>query len=152
MDKIKSFEIDHEKLKKGLYISRIDKDIVTYDLRMKKPNKNDFLTNAQIHTIEHLLATYIRNTKEKENVIYIGPMGCRTGFYIIFRDKTRKKEVIKIIKDGLKYISNFNEEIPGATKKECGNYKEHDLESAKIVAKEMQEVLSNWREEDLEYY
>lgn len=151
MRKIESFEIDHEKLKKGLYISRVDSDIITYDLRMKEPNKDNYLTTSQAHTIEHILATYLRNTKEKENIIYVGPMGCRTGFYIILRDKIEKKNAIKIIKEGLDYIVNYNDKIIGATAKECGNYKDHDLGGAKEVAREMLEVLTDWKEENLEY-
>ena len=86
MKKIKSFEIDHTKLEKGLYISRVDDNIITYDLRMVKPNTPPFLENDGIHTFEHLLATFLRNSEYSENVVYVGPMGCRTGFYLLFKD------------------------------------------------------------------
>ena len=97
MEKIASFTIDHNKLQKGMYISRIDGDIVTYDIRMKKPNNNDFLSTGQMHTFEHLFATYARNTEFKDNVIYVGPMGCRTGFYFLVRNKIRWYKTASII-------------------------------------------------------
>lgn len=153
MKKIESFKINHNTLEKGLYISRIDGDIITYDIRMKKPNneENDYLPNAGMHTIEHLFATYARNTQYSENIIYVGPMGCRTGFYFLVRDKISHSEVIKLLTDTFKFISEFQGEIPGSKKEECGNYKEHDLQSAKIIAKEMSEILKNWTEEKLIY-
>ena len=104
MQRIKSFEVDHTKLKKGLYIFKVDGDIITYDLRMDKPNTPPFLENSGIHTFEHLMATYLRNSKNKESVIYVGPMGCRTGFYLLFNDLA-PEAVINLIKNALKYIS-----------------------------------------------
>ncbi len=104
MQRIKSFEVDHTKLKKGLYIFKVDGDIITYDLRMVKPNTPPFLENSGIHTFEHLMATYLRNSKNKESVIYVGPMGCRTGFYLLFKDLA-PEAVINLIKNALKYIS-----------------------------------------------
>ena len=104
MQRIKSFEVDHTKLKKGLYIFKVDGDIITYDLRMVKPNTPPFLENSGIHTFEHLMATYLRNSKNKESVIYVGPMGCRTGFYLLFNDLA-PEAVINLIKNALKYIS-----------------------------------------------
>ena len=151
MKKIASFTVNHDVLEKGMYISRIDGDIVTYDVRMKKPNNNDFLDNAAMHTFEHLFATYVRNTKYSDNIIYVGPMGCRTGFYFLVRDKISHKEVIDLIQETFKFISEFEGEIPGAKKIECGNYKEHNLDEAKSVAKYMTEVLINWTEEKLSY-
>lgn len=97
MDKIASFTVDHNKLKKGMYISRIDGDIVTYDIRMKKPNAGDYLENKELHTIEHLFATFARNSAIKDSVIYVGPMGCRTGFYLLLRDNVGKEDVINIL-------------------------------------------------------
>ena len=90
MERIASFSVNHDKLEKGMYVSRIDGDIVTYDIRMKKPNQGDYLGNAELHTFEHLFATYARNSVYKESVIYVGPMGCRTGFYFLLRDEDRK--------------------------------------------------------------
>ncbi len=151
MKRIASFSVNHNILEKGMYISRIDGDIVTYDIRMKKPNNGDYLKNAAMHTFEHLFATFARNTKFSENIIYIGPMGCRTGFYFLVRDKINKEEALKIIKDSFEFIKNFEGEIPGAKKEECGNYLEHDLEGAKEIATDMLEVLKNWNAEKMEY-
>ena len=153
MKKIASFTINHDKLKKGIYISRIDGDIVTYDVRMKLPNnrENDYLTCKSMHTFEHLFATYARNTKFADNVIYIGPMGCRTGFYFLVRDKISHSEAIQIIKESFDFIKEYEGEIPGATKAECGNYLEHDLNGAKEVAKDMAEVVKDWTPEKMKY-
>lgn len=151
MERIKSFEIDHTKLEKGLYISRIDGNITTYDLRMVKPNTPPFLENSGIHTFEHLMATYLRNSKNKGNVIYVGPMGCRTGFYLLFKDLAPEM-AISLIKNALEFISMYSEEIPGSTKIECGNYLEHNLSKAKIYAKDMLNVLSHWKCKNLKYH
>lgn len=151
MNRIASFQIDHNKLKKGMYVSRIDGDVITYDIRMKEPNKGDYLSNGALHTLEHLFATYLRNSNVQESVIYVGPMGCRTGFYLLLRDSVSRDQAIKSVLDSLKFISEFDGEIPGALKAECGNYKEHDLKAARQIAKEMQEVLTDWNEEMLIY-
>ncbi len=151
MEKIASFTVDHNKLQKGMYISRIDGDIVTYDLRMKKPNNNDFLSTGTMHTFEHLFATYARNTEFKDNIIYIGPMGCRTGFYFLVRNKISHFQAIDIVKCSLEFIKNFEGNIPGSTKAECGNYLDHDLQGAKQIAIDMIEVLKNWNKEKLYY-
>ena len=153
MKKIASFTINHDKLKKGMYISRIDGDIVTYDIRMKLPNnpENDYLKNPAMHTFEHLFATYARNTKFADNVIYIGPMGCRTGFYFLVRDKISHNNALQIIKDCFEFVKDFEGEIPGAKKEECGNYLEHDLNGAKEIAMDMREVLKNWTPEKMIY-
>ncbi len=150
MKQIKSFEVDHTKIEKGLYISRIDGNIITYDLRMVKPNTPPYLENAGLHTLEHLLATYLRSSNFEDNIVYVGPMGCRTGFYILLKNIS-KKDAISLIKSALEFIENFIGNIPGATEKECGNFKEHDLKTAKNYAKDMIEVLKNWRVENLEY-
>ena len=147
---IKSFLVDHTKIEKGIYISRIDKEIVTYDIRFIKPNTPPYLDGASAHTIEHLLATYLRNSQLSEHIIYVGPMGCRTGFYLLVRDLSGK-QTINIINDALKFILNFEGEIPGASKKECGNYLEHDLEGAKSHVKNLLEAVSNWNENQLNY-
>lgn len=151
MKKIASFTVNHDTLEKGMYISRIDGDIVTYDIRMKKPNNNDFLQNAAMHTFEHLFATYARNTEFSSNVIYIGPMGCRTGFYFLVRDSISHSDALKIIQNCFEFIENFNGEIPGTKKEECGNYLEHDLNGAKEIAIDMKKVLKNWTVEKMEY-
>ena len=151
MEKIASFTINHDTLQKGLYVSRVDGDAVTYDLRMKLPNHGDFLSTGEAHTIEHLLATFLRNSPVKDQVIYVGPMGCRTGFYVIFRDSVPCEEAVSEIREGLRFVADFEGEIPGAKKEECGNYLDHDLEGAKRVAEEMCGVLRNWTEKDLKY-
>lgn len=151
MKKILSFTIDHDVLERGMYVSRIDGDVVTYDIRMKKPNMGDYLANSALHTFEHLFATFTRNSKYNDSVVYVGPMGCRTGFYLLLRDTVSKSEALSLVKDSLSFISNFSGEIPGSKRKECGNYKEHDLEGAKKEAKEMLMILESWNEERMEY-
>ena len=134
-----------------MYISRIDGDIVTYDIRMKKPNNNDFLPNGAMHTFEHLFATYVRNTKYANDIIYVGPMGCRTGFYFLVRNNISHSEALNLIKECFDFIKNFEGEIPGTKPEECGNYLEHDLQGAKNVALDMLSVLNNWTEEKMTY-
>ncbi len=153
MKTIASFKVNHNILQKGMYISRIDGDIVTYDIRMKRPNneENDYLQNAAMHSFEHLFATYARNTKYADNIIYIGPMGCRTGFYFLVRDAISRQEALNLIKESFDFISKFEGKIPGTNKIECGNYLEHDLEGAKSIAKDMLKVLENWTAEKMEY-
>lgn len=153
MKTIASFTVNHDILQKGMYISRIDGDVVTYDIRMKRPNneENDYLQNAAMHTFEHLFATYARNTKYADSIVYIGPMGCRTGFYFLVRDNVSHKEALNIILESFKFIKDFEGQIPGATKKECGNYKEHDLNGAKAIAIDMIDVLKDWTEERMIY-
>lgn len=147
---IKSFEVDHTKIEKGMYISRVDGDITTYDIRMIKPNKPPFLDNSGLHTFEHLFAIYVRNSKNGKNIVYAGPMGCRTGFYLLTRGLAHEI-TIKLVQSAMNYIKNFNGSIPGASEKECGNYRDHDSKKAKIYASDMFEVLKNWDEEKLNY-
>ncbi len=144
MKKIASFTVDHDTLTKGMYVSRIDGDIITYDIRMKTPNGGDYLANGAMHTFEHLFATYARNSKFEKSVIYVGPMGCRTGFYLLMRDDVSKDDVKTLVKEAFAFIADFEGVIPGSSKKECGNYLEHDLSGAKEVAKDMLEVLKDW--------
>ena len=151
MEKIESFKINHDTLQKGMYISRIDGDIVTYDIRMKRPNMNDFLPNGAMHTFEHLFATYARNTEFQDKIVYIGPMGCRTGFYFLVRDSITHTQALNILKESLAFIKDFKGKIPGTNKEECGNYLEHDLEGAKDIAVEMLEVLKDWNEDKMYY-
>ena len=151
MERIASFAVDHNKLTKGMYISRIDGDVITYDIRMKKPNGGDYLQNADMHTFEHLFATYVRNSEFKDSVIYVGPMGCRTGFYLLLRDSVSTEEAISLVKASFNFIKNYKGEIPGTTKIECGNYLEHDINGAKAVAEDMCEVLKSWTVNDTAY-
>ncbi len=151
MKKIASFTVDHDKVGKGMFISRIDGDVITYDVRMKIPNGGDYLPYAACHTIEHLFATFARNTGAADNVIYVGPMGCRTGFYFLVRDGINHSEAIEIVRDSMKFIKDFKGDIPGVSRKECGNYLEHDLAAAKEIAADMVDVLESWTEEKLNY-
>lgn len=151
MKKIASFTINHDTLTEGLYTSRIDGDIVTYDIRMRKPNNDDFLANAPLHTIEHLFATYVRNSKYADNIIYFGPMGCRTGCYFIVREAVTPQQVIDLVKNAFDFIKDFSGEIPGSKKEECGNYLDHNLQGAKEEAEAMCKILENWTIADLKY-
>ena len=151
MKKIASFTVNHDTLQKGMYISRIDGDIVTYDIRMKLPNGGDYLHMSAAHTLEHLFATYARNSKFGEHVIYVGPMGCRTGFYFLVRDKISHEQAIALVKESMAFARDFEGEIPGNKKEECGNYLDHDLAGAKKIGGEMAIVLENWTVEKLQY-
>lgn len=150
MEKIASFCVDHTKLEKGVYVSRIDGDITTYDIRMKKPNVEKVLDNGAIHTIEHLFATYARNCKYKDSVIYFGPMGCRTGCYFLTRNLDNAV-VLDIIKKAFEFIADFEEEIPGSSEIECGNYRDHNLLLAKVEAADFCDVLKPLTVENMKY-
>lgn len=142
MEKIKSFQVDHTKLDRGIYISRIDGDIVTYDLRFCKPNSGTVLNNAALHTVEHMLATFTRNSDVKDEVIYFGPMGCQTGFYLLIRDSVTKEKVLSLIKDSLQKTIDHEGEVFGASEKECGNYRALSLDAAKSACREYLGVIS----------
>lgn len=150
MKTIPSFSIDHTKLKKGMYISRIDDDVVTYDVRMKEPNMGSYISTDGIHTIEHLYATYVRNTEYDDNIIYVGPMGCRTGFYFLTRDLPHEK-ALKLTLEAMDYIISFEGDIPGATIEGCGNYQAHNLSDAKEIARDFKKVLENWSVQKMSY-
>ena len=151
MKKIASFTVNHDVLERGMYISRVDGDVVTYDIRMKKPNAGDYLNMSAVHTLEHLLATFMRNGKHSDEVLYVGPMGCRTGFYVLLRDSVTKADAIALVKESMQFARDFQGEIPGNTRIECGNYLDHDLVGAKAVALDMVNVLKDWKEENLKY-
>lgn len=151
MRKIASFTVNHDKLKPGVYISRKDGDAVTYDLRMKVPNSGDYISPKSLHTIEHLLATYVRNSNYSDEVIYAGPMGCRTGFYLIMRDSVPADELIKLLKLAFEFIADFSGEIPGSKREECGNYLEHDLDAAKSDARNYCKILENVTPDSMSY-
>jgi len=142
MNKIASFTVNHDKITEGIYISRIDGDITTYDMRMRKPNMGDYIDNLTIHSLEHMFATYVRNSEIGNKVIYFGPMGCQTGFYLLVRDESNKK-VLDVVKSVLISIINHNSEIFGNTREECGNYRNLNLEAAQIEAKRYLDVLSS---------
>ena len=129
MKRIASFEVDHNKLEPGIYVSRVDGDITTYDLRFIKPNTPPFLSSAVMHTIEHLFATYARNSDCADKVIYFGPMGCRTGFYFLVRDMS-EADALELIKELTVKCLSHEGPIPGQSAKECGNWKEMDFDGA----------------------
>lgn len=143
MEKIKSFQVDHRVLKKGVYVSRIDGDIVTYDLRFCHPNTGVLLDNSTIHTVEHMLATYLRNSEIKDEIIYFGPMGCQTGFYMLIRDKIGHNRVLEVLKDVLSKTIEYDGEVFGYSEIECGNYKNLDLNKAKKACKDYLEIIKN---------
>ena len=151
MKTIASFTVDHDRLRKGMYISRVDGDAVTYDIRMKTPNAGDYLSTGEAHTFEHLFATAARNSRFADSVLYVGPMGCRTGFYLLLRDTVTGAEAISLVKECFAFIAAFEGRIPGSERRECGNYLDHDLPGAKAVAADMLRVLENWTEEMLRY-
>lgn len=151
MKRIESFCVNHDKLKKGMYVSRIDGDCITYDIRMANPNSGVYLENDGIHTFEHLFATYVRNSEWSDQIIYVGPMGCRTGFYFITRDSVSKETAIKLVQDTCAFITAFEGKIPGAERIECGNYLDHDLAKAKAYAADMTAVLAGWTPEMMVY-
>ncbi len=150
MDKIASFQVDHTKFGVGMYISRIDGDIVTYDVRMVKPNGGKYISNPSLHTIEHLFATYARNSHFGDHVIYVGPMGCRTGFYLLVRDLPHA-DAITLVREAYEFIADFSGEIPGCSEAECGNYLEHDLGSAKRDVLPLLKKLEGYTVEMLDY-
>ena len=150
LQRIASFSVDHTKLDRGMYTSRVDGDVVTYDIRMKRPNAGEYLENAAMHTFEHLFATYARSSALSDNVVYVGPMGCRTGFYLLGRGMSGQ-EAILLVQQSMAFIAAYEGEIPGATEPECGNYREQDLLGAKREAAAMAQVLQNWTAEKLVY-
>lgn len=151
-NKITSFSINHDILEKGIYISRIDNDIITYDLRFVKPNVGPYLENDGLHTFEHLFATFVRNSKYSDDIIYFGPMGCRTGFYIILSKDYESKDILHLVKEMNDFVIDFVGEIPGASARDCGNYLDMNLNGAKKFAlKYKNEFLDNPKEEQLKY-
>ena len=135
MDKIASFTVNHLDLLPGLYISRRDKrdniTVTTFDLRLTAPNREPVMDTPAIHTIEHLGATFLRNSGRKEDIVYFGPMGCRTGFYLLMFGVPEPADVLPLVKDMCAFILGFEGEIPGAKPEECGNYSEQNLDMAK---------------------
>lgn len=149
MKRITSFNVDHDLLKEGIYVSRIDGDITTYDLRTRIPNNGDFMDTTTAHTVEHMFATFVRNSEISDNVIYFGPMGCRTGFYLLVRDADNAK-ILEITKKILADIVAYEGEVFGNTRKECGNYLDLDLAKAKEECARYLKVL-NENEQTFEY-
>ena len=140
--KIASFTVDHDLLTEGIYVSRIDGDITTYDLRTRVPNAGDYMDNLTMHSVEHMFATYVRASEIKDDVIYFGPMGCQTGFYLLVRNADNE-ETLAVVKDVLSKIVNHDGEMFGQSRKECGNYMNLDLEAAKIECRRYLEALGD---------
>lgn len=157
MKTIASFTVDHTVLLPGIYVSRKDvagkETITTFDLRLTRPNIDPVMGTGEIHTIEHLAATYLRNDSEfAEKVIYFGPMGCRTGFYLILAGDYESKDIVSLIDRTFEFIKNFEGEVPGATPEQCGNYSDMDLSGAKACAKAYHEnILMDIKNENLNY-
>lgn len=157
MDKIPSFTIDHERLLRGIYVSRKDRVggeiVTTFDIRMKEPNREPVLHNGAIHTMEHLAATYLRNDAEwKDRIIYWGPMGCLTGNYLLMRGDLESKDIVELMRRTFRFVAEYEGEIPGAAPRDCGNYLLHDLPMACYESKKfLEEVLDNIKEKNLHY-
>lgn len=149
INKIASFTVDHDLLTEGIYVSRIDGDITTYDLRTRVPNAGDYMDNLTMHSVEHMFATYVRASEIGDRVIYFGPMGCQTGFYLLVRD-AENGEVLENVKDVLSKIIHHDGEMFGAVKRECGNYLNLDLASAKRECERYLAIL-NSKENDFLY-
>lgn len=156
MDKITSFTIDHIKLQPGLYVSRKDKvgaeTVTTFDLRLTKPNDEPVMNTAEVHTIEHLAATYLRNEPTwKDNVLYFGPMGCRTGFYLLLTGDYTSKDVVPLVLDCFRFIRDYRGEVPGASPKDCGNYLDMNLSMANYWGRKYVALLENIDDSRLVY-
>ena len=148
MEKITSFTIDHIKLQPGLYVSRKDKvgaeTVTTFDLRVTSPNEEPVMNTAEIHAIEHLAATYLRNDKQwQDKVIYFGPMGCRTGFYLLLAGDYESKDIVDLVLECFRFVRDYRGEIPGASAKDCGNYLDLNLTMANYWAARYAALLEN---------
>ena len=152
MEKIASFTVDHNVLVPGLYLSRKDGNVVTFDLRFKKPNTGDLLTNAEMHSIEHIIATMLRNSEEKDTVVYFGPMGCQTGFYFLYDgDQLITEDAVELVKRVFAQAAVYDGEMPGKSPKECGNYVNLDVALAQNQCRWYAEVIADWTVEKLAY-
>jgi len=157
MEKIASFTIDHIKLKPGVYVSRKDRVgggvVTTFDLRMTSPNDEPVMNTAEVHTIEHLGATFLRNHPDwKDRVVYFGPMGCRTGFYLLLAGDLASRDILPLMVEMYRFIRDYRGEVPGASPKDCGNYLDMNLGMANYLAKKyLDEVLENIAPDRLVY-
>ncbi len=158
MNKIPSFTIDHNRLLRGIYVSRVDRlpggdSVTTFDIRMTEPNRQEALDPRALHAMEHLAATYLRNRPDwKDRVIYWGPMGCCTGNYLLLAGEPTPEEIVPLIKDTMEFVAGFDGEVPGASARDCGNYTFMDLDGARRAARiYLDEVLGNIRPENLVY-
>ncbi len=152
MERIASFTVDHTVLVPGLYLSRRDGTNVTFDLRFKKPNTGDLLSNAELHSVEHVIATLLRNSPQKDAVIYFGPMGCQTGFYFLFDgEKLSNANAVRLLQRVFTAAAKFDGAMPGASARECGNYRNLDVELARRCCAYYADVIADWSEEKLVY-
>ena len=152
MERIASFTVDHTVLVPGLYLSRRDGTTVTFDLRFKKPNTGDLLSNTELHSVEHVIATLLRNSPQKDAVIYFGPMGCQTGFYFLFDgEKLSNANAIRLLQRVFTAAAKFDGAMPGASARECGNYRNLDVELARRCCAYYADVIADWSEEKLVY-
>ena len=152
LERIASFTVDHNKLVPGLYYSRRDGDTVTFDLRFKKPNTGDLLTNAEMHSVEHIIATLLRNSEEKDAVIYFGPMGCQTGFYFLFDGaQLSHGQAIELLRSVFAAGAAFEGEMPGKSAKECGNFVNLDTAAARDCCAYYLDIIRDWTVEKLTY-
>lgn len=152
MDRIASFQVDHTKLLPGMYLSRRDGEITTFDLRFKKPNTGDLLTNAEMHSVEHVIATLLRNSHAKDAVIYFGPMGCQTGFYFLFDNrKLTDAEAVDLVKEVFAAGAAWEGPMPGKSAVECGNYINLDTALARAQCAYYSDVIRGWTAEKLSY-
>ena len=156
MEKITSFTIDHIKLQPGVYVSRKDavgsETVTTFDLRLTSPNEEPVMNTAEIHTMEHLAATYLRNEPQwKEQVLYFGPMGCRTGFYLLMKGDLTSRKILPLVRDCFRFIGDFVGEVPGASAKDCGNYLDMNLPMANFWGRKYAALLENITEDRLVY-
>lgn len=157
MEKIPSFTIDHNRLLRGIYVSRKDKvggdTVTTFDIRMKEPNREPALHPGALHTIEHLAATYLRNDSEwKDSIVYWGPMGCLTGNYLLMKGDLQPADIVELMKRTFAFVASFEGDVPGAAPQDCGNWLLHDLPMARWEARKyLEEVLENISEENMSY-
>ena len=150
MKRITSFSVDHDYIVPGLYLSRIDGDITTYDLRTRRPNCGEYMDHVTMHTVEHMLATYLRNSDIADQVIYFGPMGCQTGFYLLVRNAEHTR-VLDVLRNSLQKTMEHEGAVYGASRKECGNFRSLSLDSAKKECASYFAAIENWTEDMLEY-
>lgn len=156
MEKITSFTIDHVKLQPGLYVSRKDRvgeaTVTTFDLRLTKPNDEPVMNTGEVHTMEHLAATYLRNDPVwKQRVLYFGPMGCRTGFYLLLSGDYTSRDVLPLVTECFRFIRDFRGDVPGASARDCGNYLDMNLPMANYWGEKYTALLENITEERLHY-
>ena len=152
MERIASFTVDHEVLVPGLYLSRRDGDVITFDLRFKKPNTGDLLSNSQMHSVEHLVATFLRNSAGKDAVVYFGPMGCQTGFYFLFDgDKLTNGQAIALLQAVFAQAAVYDGPMPGCSAAECGNYRNLSVEEGRACCAWYSRLIDRWTEEKLTY-